>query len=93
MTSYKQNLKGNDTNELIYKIETDSQTYGCHWKRMGDRVVREFGTDMYTLLYLRWITNKDLLYGRQNSVICDRVMWEPGWEGNLGENGYMFIYG
>jgi len=25
-TSYKQNLKRNDTNELIYKAETDSQT-------------------------------------------------------------------
>ena len=25
-TSYKQNLKWNDTNELIYKAETDSQT-------------------------------------------------------------------
>ena len=25
-TSYKQDLKGNDTNELIYKAETDSQT-------------------------------------------------------------------
>ena len=24
-------------------------------------VVREFGIDMYTLLYLKWITNRDLL--------------------------------
>jgi len=35
-----------------------------------------------TLLYLKWITNKDLLYGRWSSV---NVMWEPGCEGNLGE--------
>jgi len=21
------------------------------------------------------------------------VMWQPGWEGSLGENGYMCIYG
>ena len=27
-----------------------------------DRIVREFGMDMYTLLYLKWITNEDLLY-------------------------------
>ena len=20
------------------------------------------------------------------------VMWEPGWEGSLGENGYMYMY-
>ena len=25
-------------------------------------IVREFGMDMYTLLYLKWITNEDLLY-------------------------------
>ena len=21
------------------------------------------------------------------------VMWQPGWEGSLGENGYMCVYG
>ena len=30
--------------------------------------VREFGTDMCTLLYLKWITNKDLLYSTGNSA-------------------------
>ena len=28
----------------------------------GDRIVREFWMDMYTLLYLKWIANEDLLY-------------------------------
>ena len=36
---------------------------------------REFGMDMYTLLYLKWITNRDLLYGTwdsaQSSVALD----------------------
>ena len=27
-----------------------------------ERIVREFGINMYALLYLRWIPNKDLLY-------------------------------
>ena len=27
-------------------------------------IVREFRIDMYTLLYLKWITNKDLLYSK-----------------------------
>ena len=27
----------------------------------GEGIVREFGMDMYTLLYLKWVTNKDLL--------------------------------
>ena len=29
----------------------------------GEGIVREFGIKMYTLLYLKWITNKVLLYG------------------------------
>ena len=28
----------------------------------GESIVRELGMDMYTLLDLKWITNKDLLY-------------------------------
>ena len=36
----------------------------------GEGVVREFGMDMYTLLYLKWITNKDLLYTTENLVQC-----------------------
>ena len=27
----------------------------------GGKIVREFGIDIYTLLYFKWITNKDLL--------------------------------
>ena len=30
-------------------------------------IISESGMDMYTLLYLKWITNKDLLYGTVNS--------------------------
>ena len=40
---------------------------------MGDRAEgrdRKVGLDMYTLLYLEWITNKDLLYSTWNSVQC-----------------------
>ena len=31
-------------------------------------IIREFGMDMYTLIYLKWITNKDLLYNTGNSA-------------------------
>ena len=34
----------------------------------GEGIVREFEMDMSTLLYLKWITNKDLLYSTGNSV-------------------------
>ena len=39
-------------------------------ERMGEGIVREFGIDMYTLLCLKWITNKDLLYSARNSAQC-----------------------
>ena len=35
----------------------------------------EFGMDMYTLLYLKWITNKDLLYSTRNSAQCCVAAW------------------
>ena len=36
-------------------------------------IVREFEIDMYTLLYLKCITNKDLLYSPGNSTQCSVV--------------------
>ena len=43
-----------------------------------------------TLIYLKWVTNKDLEYSSGNPAQC---MWLPGWEGSLGENGYMYMNG
>ena len=37
---------------------------------MGVQIVRELEMDRYTLLYLKWITNKDLLYSTENSAQC-----------------------
>ena len=44
----------------------------------GEGIVREFGVDMYTLLYLKRITNKDLLYSTGNSVQCHVAAWLRG---------------
>ena len=41
-------------------------------------MVREFGMDMYTLLYLKWITNKVLLYSTGNSLQCYVAAWMGG---------------
>ena len=73
----------------IYKIETyrlRKQTYGW-W---GEGIVRDYGKVMYTLLYLKWIINKDLMYGTWNSAQCYMAAWMGG---GLGENGYVYIYG
>ena len=45
---------------------------------MGEGIVREFGMDMYTLLYLKWITKKDLLYSTGNSAQCYVAAWMRG---------------
>ena len=57
--------KQKETHRLI------KRTYGC-W---GEGIVREFGKDGYTLLYLKWITNKDLLYRTRNSAHCFVAAW------------------
>ena len=52
---------------------------------MGEGIIREFGMDMYALLYLKWITNKDILYSTGSSAQC--------YVAALGEGGYMFMHG
>ena len=38
--------------------------------------VQEIGINMYTLLYLKWITNKNPLYSKRNSASLDgRGVW------------------
>ena len=48
----------------------------------GEGIVREFHINIGTLLYLKWITNKDLPLA-QGTLLS--VMWQPGWEGVWGE--------
>ena len=46
------------------------QTHGCRRKGWGEGIVREFAMGMYTLLYLKWITNKALLHRGLCSRLC-----------------------
>ena len=39
---------------------------GLGWGK--EEIVMDFGMDMYTLLYLKWIINKDLLYSTGSSA-------------------------
>ena len=45
---------------------------------------------MYTLLYLKWITSKDLLCHTWTSAQCYVAAGME--EGSLGESGYMCMY-
>ena len=72
------NLKRSDTDELTHKAERDSVSEN---KLMVVGVEGYFGKVMYTLRYLKWITNKDLLKSTGNSA----RYYVPGWmEGGLG---------
>ena len=44
----------------------------------GEGIVREFGMDMYALLYLKWLTNKELLYRTGNAAQCYVAAWMGG---------------
>ena len=67
------NLTKKDTNELIYKTETDSQTFktnlwlpkgtGC-----GEGMDWRFGIGMCTLLYIEWMVDGDLLCVAQGTL-------------------------
>ena len=87
-------LKRNNTKELTYKTERDSQTEGTNLmvvrgqgggKDAVEGIIREFGMDTYTLLYLKWITDKGLPRSTGNSA---RVIGQPGWEGSLEKNQF-----
>ena len=100
------NLKRNDADELqnrkrLTAFENKLMVAGGDgWE---ERILGEFGMDMYTLLYLKWRTNKDLLCSTWNSAQCYGAAWmggesggewipQLGWERGLGENGYLCIY-
>ena len=53
-------------------------TRGKDW---GEGIVREFGIDMYTLLYLKWITNKDIQCSLGNTAQCYMAAWMGGESG------------
>ena len=62
----------NNTNELIYKTETDSQSSKTSlWLpkgKGGEGMDWKFGTGICTLLYMEWMVNGDLLHSTGNST-------------------------
>ena len=45
---------------------------------LGGETVRKFGMDMCTLLYLKWVNSKRLLYSTWNSAQCYVAAWTGG---------------
>ena len=70
------NIVKEDAKKLRMRwIRLREWSYGYQREGKEDRIFREFGTDMCTLLYLRWITNKLLLYTTENSPQCCVAVW------------------
>ena len=62
------------TNELICETEKDSQTqrtdlWLARGRRGGGEMDQEFGVSGCKPLYIEWITNKDLLYIAQGTLL------------------------
>ena len=55
---------------------------------VGKGVVGEFGMDVYTLLFLRWIINRVLLYSTWNSAQCYMAAWMRG----EGQGEWVHVY-
>ena len=58
---------------------------------LAERTVREFGKVRYTLLYLKWIANKDLLYSTGNSAQCYVAAWMGGQFGGEWIHVYVWL--
>ena len=69
------------------KVRYDWSDWACTQSGRGDRAL---GMDVYSLLYLTWVTRRS--YCRAQGTLLS-VMWQPGQEGSLGKNGYMYMYG
>ena len=49
--------------ESLHRLREQTYAYWWWWRGwwLGEVIAMEFGVDIYTLLYLKWITNKHLL--------------------------------
>ena len=78
-----QNLKREDTNELIYKTKIHRLKRTSLWlpgRRIGRRDSEGVTNTTHTLhtAVLKWITDKDLLYSTWNSTQCYVAAWMGG---------------
>ena len=71
MISLISGIEKYDTNKLIDKTETDSQTEINLWLPKGEGeegINQKSGINRYTLLYIKQLNSKDLLYSAGNYI-------------------------
>ena len=74
-------------NLLTKQKETHRVREWIYGYRGEGEILREFGMDMNTLLYLKWITRT---YWIAHGTLL-KVMWQPGWERDMGENICLYV--
>ena len=57
----------------------------------GKGIVRKLGLDMHALLYLKWITSKDLLLSTGNSAQRHVAAWMAGEFGGEWTHVYVWL--
>ena len=90
---YMWNLIRNDTNELFKNrnrlIALENELMAAKKEGWGEGIIREFGMDMYTLVYLKWVTNNIVSYSSGNSAQCYVEAWMTGESG--GECIHVYV--
>ena len=75
-------------------VNEPKRTVFCFFLKISSQKIQNIGL-MYTykiiLLYLKWITNKDLLYSTWNSAQCYVAAWMGGEFGR--EWIHVYLYG
>ena len=64
----------------MFANDMTNKDWSAKWKHscQGEGILRELGIGMYTLLYLKWIINKDLIYSTWNSAYYNVAAWMGG---------------
>ena len=75
----------------IFKNCSETTLLRMNLSLLGEGIFREFGMDMDTLLHLKWITNKDLLYSTGNSAQCYVAAWMGGESGGEWIHVYVWL--
>ena len=64
------------------------QTYGYQRRKVGGEINLEFGINIHTLLYIKLISNKDLLYSKGNSTQYSVITYI----GKESEKEWIYVY-
>lgn len=82
----------NDTKELIHKTGTvkdfDTKLIVTKGDRLWEGIKWEVGTDIFPLLYIEWLGNKDLLYSPGKSTQYSVVTYM----GKEFEKEWIYVY-